>query len=663
MADRKRGTSIRLAFELLERRYLLTSDVAGALTNYLSFASDSRPDGTTAPYTDGGAPFNVAAESTLVSSAAASSQPAAGPTANNVLLLYNTASSAGTQIANYYAQVHPGVHLLGINGVDPTSEDISADAYLNTIRPQVISALTPSIDIIVTTKGLPLRINVTEPALSLLSTYVDSLGTARTVYSWKQYSSLESELSRVDTISTWQMMGDQGILLTNQLARNPYYLSNSSFSHATYGTRLTSRLDGYTVGDVEAAIDRAQHAFIGPHNNPNGPFYFLVDNDPTKSYSQSMAKLVNNVLTPDGLPVIYDNTTAFVGTAPGPVIGYDSHGVHQASTPPNYIVSGLNLTLANGAVFESWESFNAYSFTTSNPHGNQGQVAQWLQIGGTAGVGNVEEPTASSSTITNEDQMFKMLIGGYTFAEAAWSATMNLSYVNTVVGDPLMTWKTLLGGDSNMDGHVDSSDLATLTAHWGQTVAAGDVGWAAGDFNGDGRIDILDLAILSANLGKTSSWAVAPASMGGPSGSGAVPLPLPLIDPSPNTIPINVTPVASALAVVADSPSPDIALAITLGAAKHTIDPSASDAAISQLTDGGNAKQASPSTAIVFASAASRSASVEGGPGAAASRRLVRTSAPNATVAGMTDGPSMDPLSTSFQQLTQLVASRRAPRE
>jgi hypothetical protein len=37
--------------------------------------------------------------------------------------------------------------------------------------------------------------------------------------------------------------------------------------------------------------------------------------------------------------------------------------------------------------------------------------------------------------------MFKMLLSGYTWAEAAWSSMQQLSYVNTVVGDPLMTWK------------------------------------------------------------------------------------------------------------------------------------------------------------------------------------------------------------------------------
>ena len=305
-------------------------------------------------------------------------------------MLYNANSIAGTQIANYYAGVRPGVQLLAITGLDPLLEEVSADTYLNTIRPQVMAALTSSIDVIVTTKGLPLRIQVTQTALPIMSSYTDPSGTTRPIYAWGQYSSLESELASVDRVSTWQMMGDQSYIISNHFTANSYYNSSAAFSHATYGTRLTSRLDGYTVADVTASIDRAQQAFVGPAVD-GGP-YFLVDDDPAKNYGGTMNALVDNVLVPGGYAVAFDNTTSFVGTAPGPVIGYDSHGVHQASAPANYLLNGLNVTLANGAVFESWESYNAYSFNVSNPHGNQGQVAQWLQIGGTAAVGHVEEP-------------------------------------------------------------------------------------------------------------------------------------------------------------------------------------------------------------------------------------------------------------------------------
>ncbi len=437
---------------------------------------------------------------------------------SNVLVLYNTASPDGDAIAHYYQTVHPGVTLLPLNGVS-TSESISADEYLSTIYQPVHAALTSNTQVIVTTKGMPLRITVPDSAKPPSvwpnpPSYTDPNGVQHQISNWKPYSSLESELADVDKISTAVMMGDQSYSQGNftQFSSNPYYGATTSFSHATTGTRLTARLDGYTAAQVEGAIDRAQHAFIGPANSPNGPFHFIVDNHPTDllhpaQATGSITSLANNLNTA-GLPVTYDNTTGFVSSTTGPLIGYDGFGNNQSSTPPNYITNGLNVTLANGAVFTSWESFNAATFSTSGDSHGQGQVAQWLQAGGTAGVGNVTEPTASTATMANEDKLFQMLINGKTFAEAAWSSERQLSWVNTVVGDPLMTWKTLMGGDANMDGHVDGSDLAILGTYWGQTVPGGGLSWAMGDLNGDGHVDISDLSLLSATWGQTSSWAM-----------------------------------------------------------------------------------------------------------------------------------------------------------
>lgn len=437
--------------------------------------------------------------------------------ASNVLVLFNAASSDSLQIANYYALVHPGVRLLGLNGVS-TSDDISADDYLSTIRPQVLSALNSTTDVIVTTKGLPLRVNVSESAPTAtwpnLPTYVDPSGTTRQILNWKPTSSLESELTNIGKVSTWQMMGDQSYLMPGQFTSNPYYHQTASFNSATTGTYLSSRLDGFTVSDVTSSIDRAQHAFVGPRNAPNSPTRFLVDNDPSKSYAPTMANLVNNVLTPAGLPVSYDNTSAFVGSTTGRVIGYDSHGANQASTPSNYISSGLNITLVNGAVFNSWESYNAASFTAGGNHGNQGLIGDWLAKGGTAGAGNVAEPGANISSVANEDQLFSMLLQGKTWAEAAWSSLRQLSYVNTVVGDPLMTWHPLLAGDVNMDGCVDISDLNILAANWGKSLTSGG-SWSVGDLNGDGFVDMSDLVIVSADWGQVSSGAFGLANTAG----------------------------------------------------------------------------------------------------------------------------------------------------
>ncbi|MEM6333968.1 MAG: dockerin type I domain-containing protein [Planctomycetota bacterium] len=51
--------------------------------------------------------------------------------------------------------------------------------------------------------------------------------------------------------------------------------------------------------------------------------------------------------------------------------------------------------------------------------------------------------------------------------------------------------------DANLDGAVDTSDLAILAANFDTSVP----GWAQADFNGDGFVDTSDLAILAANFG------------------------------------------------------------------------------------------------------------------------------------------------------------------
>jgi hypothetical protein len=119
--------------------------------------------------------------------------------------------------------------------------------------------------------------------------------------------------------------------------------------------------------------------------------------------------------------------------------------------------------------------------------GGQGLVAEWLAKGGTVGVGNVYEPSSGSCYEANEDQMFKMLLNGYTWGEAAWSSLQQLSYVNTVVGDPLMTWKVAAVGDFNLDGVVDDRDRDI----WFENAGTGTT-WQQGDANGDGVVDGLD---------------------------------------------------------------------------------------------------------------------------------------------------------------------------
>ena len=433
----------------------------------------------------------------------------------NVLVLYNEASAEGTTVAGYYSQMHPGVQLLGLANVG-LGEEITADDYLSIIHPQVMAALTPSIDIIVTTKGLPLRIENTHPnptAGTGSYTYTDPFGVARTIYgsTWQKYSSLESELAQIDKVSMWEQMGDQTWWLPPSHpdyphhSRNLYYLERVGFDHEVYGSRLTSRLDGFTVADITASIDRAQQAFCGP-------YCFVVDNDPNApGATLNRMPALADVLDAADMPHTYDNTDTFITDAPGLVLGYVSYGVHGGGepAPDGYLVdevNGLTFDLADGAVFHTWESYNTYSFAEGGNRSGQGLVAEWIARGGTVGTGHVEEPGANPTNVTNEDVMFEMLLDGYTWAEAAWSATQQLSFVNTVVGDPLMVFRELIPGDANKDGKVDIADLLALGDNWDEDGEPGGAMWGQGDFNGDGVIDIADLLALGDNWDRTTEW-------------------------------------------------------------------------------------------------------------------------------------------------------------
>jgi uncharacterized protein (TIGR03790 family) len=435
--------------------------------------------------------------------------------AANVLVLYNQASPDGIAIANYYAQVHPGVKLLGLANVT-TNEDVSASDYLNVIRPQILPALSSSIDVLVTTKGLPLRIG---NAATGPSSYTDPFNVNRAISTgyWKQYSSLESELTRIDSIKTLNQMGDNYFTSVTgkpsfpNPSANPYYQSSArtsaDFHYANYynassvsgnaygGMRLASRLDGYTVADVEAAIDRARQAVVLPQISQ-----IVLDDDPSPVSVDQMATL-KDILAAKNQPCVYDNTANSVTQTSNIVMGYVSHGVH-AGLPADYIPSETAFTLGAGAVFETHESYNAYSFQPAGNTMGQGQVAQWLAVGGTVGVGNVQEPGAGISYEANEDKIVKMLLDGKTWAEAAWSSIRQLSYVNTVVGDPLMTWKQILPADVNEDGVVDSADLDIISANWSKTGAAGGAFWTSGDLNADGVVESADFGIFFSNWGK-----------------------------------------------------------------------------------------------------------------------------------------------------------------
>jgi len=68
--------------------------------------------------------------------------------------------------------------------------------------------------------------------------------------------------------------------------------------------------------------------------------------------------------------------------------------------------------------------------------------------------------------------------------------------------------KYTYGGDSNLDGQVDVTDLGALATSW-QTSAP----WTGGDFNYDGFVDVSDLGILATNWQKGVGNPLGPGSL------------------------------------------------------------------------------------------------------------------------------------------------------
>jgi uncharacterized protein (TIGR03790 family) len=417
------------------------------------------------------------------------------------LLLYNVNDPDSVAIRDHYLVVHPGVRSLGLN-LNGLGEEIGAQVYLDQIRTPVYQSLTmkkwgDGIDTIVTTKGLPLRIDAGAAPAGALD--------------WRRFSSLESELTRLDTIDSIDEMGNQawdlaGINIPNILPANPYYLGlefDLQLNQHPYdgpqayhrsdpineGIRLTSRLDAFSRDDVIAMIDRSQSVYVVPHSH-----YIAVDNDPdaVAASSTRMVELAENILPAQGQLAGYNNTNDAITMSYGAdVIGYVSHGTNDGpgGLAPGYITDQLEFELARGAVFHSYESYNACSFDPDETQ-NQGRVGEWIAIGGTAALGHVAEPFAGQWTVTNEDIFFDMLLSGYSLVESAWAATRQLSYVNTVIGDPLMRYQTRVPGDINLDGVVDTADYLYWVNNRDE-----DGNYSLADLSGDNVVNGVDYLI------------------------------------------------------------------------------------------------------------------------------------------------------------------------
>ena len=290
---------------------------------------------------------------------------------------------------------------------------------------------------------------------------------------------------------------------------------------------LVNRIDGNSLADARAALLRAQNLVVN-----RATARILLDESATSDdldddsvYDPPTAdpfwggadyELTRDLLTAHGWTVRYDHTADFITgpEEPHPLILYASYGENHrfaGEDPPGdgtYIESGY--LFPRGAIFNTIESYNGRALNGLATRFGQEQCADFIAVGGTFAVGNAWEPLSPFVP----DNLFiagQFLLGGRTWAEAAWSALPALSWQEIVLGDPLAKAVVVYDaggppGDLNGDGRVDGDDIAAFSL-----LAIGGIPayhalypdldpLARGDFNGDFRVDAGDVGGFASAL-------------------------------------------------------------------------------------------------------------------------------------------------------------------
>ncbi len=397
------------------------------------------------------------------------------PAMRELLLVYNADVPADLDLANYYASAVTGravdpAYVLGIHPVVASKpEEITRANYASTIRDPIkayidAGGFKDTLKYVLLCKGVPHKIQ----------------GVDQSDMSRSTFSSVDSELCLLYADGTYPYEGwvwnganfntldGSGFFLSSDTAFVPHASSVSTATQTFALDYLVGRLTAYTYADVKAIIDRA----IDADRSGTGSIVFDSSNvdistppvpqhtydtmvDPVWNWTTADAqKSGYELLNEAGFAVFADDTSlAITGLASDGItvpidrlIGYAGWGRNHAGGPfPSsayYILRDLKFTYLPGACFMSYESYNADTFSCSNPsdltigHPGQGQIADFLHMGGTVAIGNCWEPWIVG--VGDERWVFDRYIHhGDRWIEAAYKGLRLLSWQEVVVGDPL----------------------------------------------------------------------------------------------------------------------------------------------------------------------------------------------------------------------------------
>ena len=349
---------------------------------------------------------------------------AAAQSADNVLVVINAASPISVQLGEYYVHKRAVAQDHVIRLQTATTEGISRTEFDRTIEQPIgewliRNSLVDRVLYIVLTKGVPIRVDGTS-------------GQQGTV------ASVDSEL----TLVYRRLVGSPPVAIAGREA-NPYFLGQNPiadakpFTHVAYDIYLVTRLDGYTVEDVEKLIDRGS-APVTTGKIVLDQRATLLDSGGDKWLLEAAERLRQSGA---GDRVELDMTRAVASTS-GPVIGYSSWG----SNDPSNRLRHFGLQFVPGAIGAMFVSTDARTFveppadwvpggTDRRAYGSQSLTADLIRDGITGVAGHVTEPFLDATI--RPQILFPSYLAGFNLAESFYLAMPYLSWQTIVVGDPL----------------------------------------------------------------------------------------------------------------------------------------------------------------------------------------------------------------------------------
>jgi uncharacterized protein (TIGR03790 family) len=344
-------------------------------------------------------------------------------TPDQVLVVENRQSADSREIGRYYMQKRaiPAANLCVVD-TNPV-EEIERKVFDDRIQKPVGACLTKSnltekILYIVTTKDVPLKIAGKDA------------GTLQT-----DEASVDSELTLL-----YQVLHGKTVVLPGAVP-NPFFRQRDTpFRHPLFPMYLVARLSAYDMEDMKAMIDRALVA--------RNDGVFVVDAKPFDTTEGDDWLRTAALLLPKGRVVMDDSATVLKNEKN--VIGYASWGSNDQARKERLLhfewrpgAIATEFVSTDGRTFrrppDSWQITtweNQAGFFAGSP---QSLAADYIHEGASGASGQVYEPFLRYCP--RPDFVLPAYYSGRTLAESFYMGIPGLSWMNIVIGDPLMRLK------------------------------------------------------------------------------------------------------------------------------------------------------------------------------------------------------------------------------